>query len=89
MQINPTCEEFRGGSVKSASFSGTTDSNGELVTSIKYKDGITAVANHGVSVYFQIRRSSSNYVVVRATGATGQAIQSSLVEGTFYYIEQN
>lgn len=76
--------------IKSASFSGTTNSYGNLslssIQEIRYAPIVSAICNQN-SIYIAIGKNSTgqNMLIFRNIN-TGEALVSTEVEGTVYYI---
>ena len=85
MQINPMCEEIRGGSVKSASFSGTTDATGNILISFPNVNVFLATLDQGVLNFPFIYMGGATYLHIM--GLDGTALSNTAVSGTYYYIE--
>lgn len=89
MQINPMCEELRGGYVKEGTISGTTDGNGNLIIARNYEKRMvvgTSISSSSLIGQPFVYENENVYVhVTQISGWTSAA--NKAVTGKYYYID--
>lgn len=88
MQINPMCEEFRGGSVKAATFSGTSDVSGNVAIALEPTYIIIVRINESQYMSYPFVYANGN-TYIHVTDTSGNTAPNVSVSGTVFYIEEN